>query len=311
MKTLNGQPVSGISPSGGTQNSTYLTRYYGGKLPACADSNYHVSDRLISSGQCGWTNGITDYSNNFDSHYNALQVTLAKQFTKGLSFTANYAWQRATSWASGFSTWSKPAVKGRDGFVRQQQIIIYGGYELPFGRNKPLFGQANPIVNQFIGGWQLSPVLNYSSGLPFTLGYGTCGDQIPGGVPCQVNGNPGAFQSHITGSPGHNLQYFSATDYPLGKSAFSIPGLDQIGNVGRNSVFGPHQFNTDLAVQKNFPIHEVATVQFRTDFYNVFNKINWGTPSSNLDQNGAISNGPFPDGSSHPRQLQFSFRVQF
>jgi hypothetical protein len=170
----------------------------------------------------------------------------------------------------------------------------------------------NGVVNQIIGGWQLSPVLNYSSGLPFTLGYSTCGNQIPGGVPCQVNGNPGAFQHHMTGSPGHSLQYFSATDYPLtGSSFFTKPGLDQIGNVGRNSVFGPHLFNTDLAVQKNFPIREVATVQFRTDFFNVFNYINYGTPGGNLDQNGSISNGPFPDGSSHPRQLQFSLRVQF
>jgi hypothetical protein len=195
--------------------------------------------------------------------------------------------------------------------LRQQQIIIYGLYELPFGRNKMFASNVNGVVNQIIGGWQLSPVLNYSSGLPFTLGYSTCGNQIPGGVPCQVNGNPGAFQSRITGSPGHSLQYFSATDYPLTGPFFTKPGLDQIGNVGRNSVFGPHLFNTDLAVQKNFPIREVATVQFRTDFFNVFNHINYGLPGGNLDQNGSISNGPFPDGSSHPRQLQFSLRVQF
>jgi hypothetical protein len=313
VKALNGQPVLGISPSGGTSITNYLTRYYGGKLPACADPAYRITpaNPLLAGGQCGWTNGITDYSNNFDSHYNALQVSLAKQFSKGLSLNANYAWQRATSYAGGYSTWSKPAVKGRDSQLRQQQIIIYGLYELPFGRNKMFASNVNGVVNQIIGGWQLSPVLNYSSGLPFTLGYSTCGNQIPGGVPCQVNGNPGAFQSRITGSPGHSLQYFSATDYPLTGPFFTKPGLDQIGNVGRNSVFGPHLFNTDLAVQKNFPIREVATVQFRTDFFNVFNHINYGLPGGNLDQNGSISNGPFPDGSSHPRQLQFSLRVQF
>ena len=70
-------------------------------------------------------------------------------------------------------------------------------------------------------------------------------------------------------------------------------------------------FNTDLALQKDFPIHEVASVQFRVDAFNVFNHINFGTPGGNIDQDGAIGNGPFPDGSSHPRQLQFSFRVQF
>src|SRR5206468_10345578 len=124
--------------------------------------------------------------------------------------------------------------------LRQQQIILYGLYQLPFGKNRMFISHANTLVDEIIGGWELSPVLNYSSGLPFTLGYSTCGGQIPGGVPCQVNGNPGAFHSHITGSPGHNLQYFSDKDFPLtGSSSFTKPGLDQIGNVGRNSAFGP------------------------------------------------------------------------
>jgi len=153
-------------------------------------------------------------------------------------------------------------------------------------------------------------VLNYSSDLPFTLSYNSCSTAAPGSVPCMVNGNPGAFRHHITGYPGHGLQYYSATDNPLG-GHFTAPGLDQIGTVGRNSVFGPHFFNTDLAVQKNFPIHEVATVQFRTDAFNVFNHINFGNPGGNIEQPGSIGSGPGIDGTSNPRQLQFSLRVQF
>src|SRR5207245_3012333 len=102
----------------------------------------------------------------------------AKQVTKGLSINAHYAWQGAVSDASGFATWDKRAVKGRDSALRQQQIIVYGLYELPFGRNKPFLGNANGVVNQIVGGWQLSPVLNYSSGLPFTLSYSSCNASI-------------------------------------------------------------------------------------------------------------------------------------
>lgn len=310
VKALNGQPVPGISPTGGTSNSTYLQRYYGGKLPACSASGYAAPDPLIGSGQCGWTNGITDYSNNFDSHYNALQVSLAKQFSHGLSFNANYAWQRATSYQTGFSTWSKRAAKGRDSQLRQQQIIVYGLYELPFGRNKMFGSNVNGLVNEIIGGWELSPVLNYSSGLPFTLSYSSCSTSIPGSAICMVNGNPGEFRHHTTGYPGHGLQYYSASDNPLGVR-FTAPGLDQMGTVGRNSVFGPHFFNTDLAVQKNFPIHEAATIQFRTEAFNVFNHINFGNPGGNIEQPGSIGSGPGIDGTSNPRQLQFSLRVQF
>jgi hypothetical protein len=78
--------------------------------------------------------------------------------------------------------------------------------------------------------------------------------------------------------------------------------------VGRNSVYGPHFFNTDLSVMKSFPIHEAVSIQFRMDAYNVFNYISFGSPSG---VDGTISNGPGKDGTANPRQLQLSLRVQF
>jgi outer membrane receptor protein involved in Fe transport len=304
---------SQVIQNGATSNQTILRRYFGGKLPACSDPAYLNEPGAaaalagLPAGSCGWTNDIGYFGANQDSHFNALQVSLAKQFTRGLSFNANYAWQRGTSWATGFYTWDPRAAKGRDSNIRQQQIIVYGLYELPFGRNKPFLSDANGVVNQIVSGWQISPVLNFSSGLPFTLSYSSCNASIPGSAPCMVNGNPSSFQKHVTGFPGNNLRYFDAQT--LG-TTFTQPGLNQIGNIGRNSVFGPHFFNTDLSLQKNFPVKEKVTLQFRFDAFNVFNHINFGTPSGNIEQAGAINGGPGPNG-ANPRQLQFSARVQF
>jgi hypothetical protein len=304
---------SQVIQNGATSNQTLLRRYFGDKLPACSDPAYLNEPGAaaalagLPSGSCGWTNDIGYFGANQDSHFNALQVSLAKQFTSGLSFNANYAWQRATSWATAFYTWDPRATKGRDSNVRQQQIIIYGLYELPFGRQKPFLSDTNAVVNQIVSGWQISPVLNYSSGLPFTLSYSECNASVPGSAPCMVNGNPSTFQRHITGFPGNNLRYFDAQT--LG-TTFTQPGLNEIGNIGRNSVFGPHFFNTDLSLQKNFSVKEKVTLQFRFDAFNAFNHINFGTPSGNIEQPGAINAGPGPNGAS-PRQLQFSTRVQF
>jgi hypothetical protein len=221
---------------------------------------------------------------------------------------ANYAWQRGTAWQNNFYTWNPRAVKGRDTNIREQQIIIYGLAELPFGRNKLLLSNANAVVNQIVGGWQISPVLNYSSGLPFTLSYSSCNASIPSSAPCLVNGQPSRFHNHITGFPGNSLSYYDKQT--LG-TVFTAPGLDQIGTIGRNSVYGPHFFNTDIAVQKNFPIKESIYFQFRMDAFNAFNHINFGLPGGNIEQNGSITQGPGVDGSANPRQLQFSARVQF
>ena len=227
----------------------------------------------------------------------------------GYSLNANYAWQQAISDATSYSTWDRRAVRGRDGALRQQQVIVYGLFQLPMGRGKMFLNHTSGFINQVVSGFEINPVVTYSSGLPFTLSYGSCSNANVGSAPCYVNGNKNAFHSHVTGIPGNGLQFYDPIK--LGVGTFTAPGVDQIGNVGRNTVFGPHFFNTDLSVQKNFLIREKYTFQLRADGFNAFNHINWGNPNGNIEAGGSISGGPFPNGSTNPRQLQFSARVQF
>ena len=308
--------VTGINASGGTANQTYLSRYYGLKLPACSDPAYNAN---VAAGQaahnapnggCGWNQGITDFSDNLNTSYNALQVTVAKQFAHGYSLNANYAWQKSLDDATNYSSWSLPAVRGRDSVLRQQQVIVYGLFNLPFGHNKQFLSHTNRILDQVVSGIQISPVVNYSSGLPYTL-TAQQGNWVPGSAPRYVNGDPKRLQRHVTGFPGGpgGLKYYDAVN--LNNGVFSIPNLDQIGTAGRTSAFGPNFFNADISVQKDFEIREKLTFQLRADGFNAFNHINWGTPNGNVDQGGSISSGAYPNNTSNPRQLQFSGRVQF
>ena len=271
------------------------------------------------NGGCGWTNGIQYYGDDQDTHYNALQATITKTMAHGYSLNASYAWQKAISEATGYSTWNRAAVRGRDSALRQQQIILYGLLQLPFGRNKQYLSHANSILNQAVSGWEISHVINFSSGLPFTLSYNNCSASNVGAAPCYVSGDSTSFHPQTTGLPGQNLSFYQPfssnaagnTFTSPGEGTFTAPGVDQIGSVGRNSVYGPHFFNTDLSVQKNFTIREGTVFQLRADGFNAFNHINWGTPNGNIQSGGAITSGPFPNSSSNPRQLQFSGRVQF
>ena len=185
----------------------------------------------------------------------------------------------------------------------------------------------------------MSPVLNISSGLPYSLSMANCASSVggsgigdnsghPTAAPCYPVGNPGAFnpKQGAFNPVTHSRPYFSALPAlcpGTGSSSdgFTCPGLDQIGTTGRNSNFGPHFFNTDLAVQKTFPIKESIAATFRMDAFNVFNYISSGTPngnsnSLNIDSNAAITNGIGgngigPVGASSPRQLAFTARVTF
>jgi outer membrane receptor protein involved in Fe transport len=114
---------TGVSANGGTSNTTLLQRYTNGTLAACG------------GGACGWTQGISYYGDDQDTHYNALQTKFTKTFTQGLSLNLNYAYQRGIDTASGFATWDKQAVIGPDQAIRRSAFTSYGLWNLPFGRN--------------------------------------------------------------------------------------------------------------------------------------------------------------------------------
>ncbi len=177
--------------SGGVNNSNYLSRYYGGKLSACMDANYlsiaqlraQNGDPNLQPGMCGWTSGITYQGNNQNTEFDALQITLAQTFSKGLAYTANYQWASAFDEQTGFYTWDHKITHGRDSNTRNQQLTAYGSYDLPFGKGKRYAPGVNHLTDLLIGGYQLSTVLNWSGGLPFSLSYGESSTNVPGSAP--------------------------------------------------------------------------------------------------------------------------------
>jgi hypothetical protein len=328
-KTAGGQSTGLlVGPSGATSNSTLLQRFTNGTLPACG------------GGPCGWTQGISYYGDDQDTHYNALQTKVTKVFTQGLSINLNYAYQRGRDAASSFATWDKQAVIGNDSAIRRSAFTGYGLYRLPFGHGQKFLSNSNSIVSHIVEGFEFSPVFQFQSGLPYSLSYSNCSAVIPSDAPCQPNGNPqNVHQGNLLGTPGlGNVTFFTPqisaadlnyVDPTTGKPSprnlcnattvyggFTCPGLDQIGNIRRNSLFGPKFFNSDLSISKNVTFRERYTAQFRMDAFNAFNHINLGNPNGTIDSSsaGSIGGGPFPagiGGTTNPRQLQFTAHLQF
>lgn len=316
-----------IPANGAVSNANFLRRYYGGSLPACKDAAYsQPTGEGLPAGACGWTQAISYYGDDQDTHYNSLQITVAKQLTHGLQFNSSYAYAHAINFANGYATWDKAPERGNDDYVRRQSWITYGLYELPFGHNERFLGNAPRVVDEVVGGWQVSPIINISSGLPFTLGMNNCGSSVGGtSAPCYPNGKSSSLHTSagkFDAGNHRNSFYKSVTGggslCPGGSAGgFSCPALDQIGTSGRNNAWGPGLWNVDAALQKNFPIHENLFAQFRVDFFNLFNHINPGNPNTgNVDSDGYITNGQPGNaegqpGQASPRQLQFSARIQF
>jgi hypothetical protein len=265
----------------------------------------------------GWTQGQTYYHDGFDTHYNSLQATLDKHFSNGLQFTVRYTWQAAFNYGNNdYATIDKKVVYGRFDDLREQQFQFYGNYNLPFGRNQKFLSGSSKVTNILVSGWQLSPNLSWSSGLPISLSYGECGSDIPNG-PCQPNKAGGILPMKVGSfnTSNHSRNYFKPVDPMLQNGSisgpFSRPFLDQFGNNGRNTYNGPSFFNTDLSIAKNTPIRENITAQFRMDAFNFFNYIAPGNPGNNcVDCAGAGVITGMAIGQS-PRQLEFSVTLLF
>ena len=316
-----GAPVN--TATGATAATNLLQRYYGLSLMACKDANYTspgsgYDNVTLPSGACGWTQSIFFQGDNQNTEYDALQVTLAQTIAKGLEHNINYSWASAFDENSTYWTWDKEATHERDSNVRNQQLVAYGSYDLPFGKGKQFVPGANRVLDLLIGGYQISTVLNWSGGLPFSLNYNEASSNVPGSAPnypSQASGRHMATSlSGITTNSGGTLSrsYYAAQTTNLitdpGTGVFVNPGLDNIGNVGYNSMRGPSFFDEDATITKAFTIHENVVAKFRMDAFNVFNHITAGNPGGNIESAGTIT-GEGQGGA--PRYLDFSLRLQF
>jgi hypothetical protein len=316
---------NGIAADGGVSNANLLKRYYAGTRKACGDANYISiadlqavdGDPFLTSGQCGWTSQIGYYGDDQNTEFDALQVTLAKTMSKGLSTTINYQWASAFADSNNYWTWSHVVTHYRDSNVRGQQLVAYGSYDLPFGRGKQFASDVPRALDYLIGGYQISAVVNWSSGLPFGVSFGNFGgnqdcNHNTGGsaAPCRPNAN-GRLKTSLTKFDpiAHTRSFWQPQ--PTTNGVFSFPGLDVIGNAGNNNYNGPSFFNTDISLAKTFVIWEQVAAVFRFDTFNTFNHINAANPNTtNIFTNGPISSSTASSGAL-PRYLTFSMRVQF
>ena len=304
-----------IAADGGA-NGNLLERYYAAKLPACSDPNYTTpSEPYVTPGMCGWNNSIAYRGDDQNTEFDAMQVTLAQAMKNGITMNANYEWAAAFDEQSGYYTWSHAISHMRDSNVRNQQLTLYGSYDLPFGKGKQYMAGANHATDLLVGGWQLSDVSQWSGGLPFNLGYNECGKNVQTG-PC----DPSAVKrmaTHLTPYVANGKGTGSRTFYPahaLGDGTFVNPGLDHFGSVGINSYRGPRFFGTDLGLTKAFTVWENVAVKFRMDAFNAFNHITAGNPGGNIESIGSIGGEGGGCGQGNdcgPRQLEFSLHVQF
>lgn len=225
-------------------------------------------------------------------NYHGMHVFVNRRFNRGLSFTSSYTFSKAidtNSWpVQDFNRLFDEHSRSDDDrrHISTSSFI----YEPPYLKFR------NKLVNFALGGWQISGILNFQSGNPFTVRTGT--DNLK-------NTYYGA-RPILTGNPylDPNRPRSEAMNAWINKSAFVDPGAGHYG-IGRNMFDNPGSKNLDSSMTKLFHISEAKYFQFRWEMYNAFNWVNLGSPHNTLNdpQFGQITSV----GSMRRMQLSLKF----
>ncbi len=288
--------------------------------------------------------GVVDLLSNFGKYrYNALQTEIRRRFTGGLAFQANYTFSKVLSDIQGDGQArfdplldnAQPELEyARADHDRTHTVNFNANYELPFGNGKRFLNQGG-IVDKIFGGWQLTSIINYSSGTPISI-YDPRGtlnrtgrsgrqtatssltlDQIRDMVRLTIlpNGTITYFDQSILGPNGSatngNVEPTPGTAFPGQQFFVAQPG--QTGNLPRNFLDGPSYFNIDAGLIKNIRFGERFRLQFRAEAFNLLNNTNFFVgEGSGIFSVASTSFGVISPGSTYdPRIMQFAFRFDF
>ena len=285
--------------------------------------------------------GYQIFANDAYSSYNALQATVSRRWGRNY-FQGAYTYSKnidATSTGNtAFNTAyndqsSVNASRGISDFNRPQRLSVSYAYDLPF------FHGATGVTRAALGGWQVSGVSIFQSGLPFSIYDSGAGTAFLGQGSTPLLGAslaPGATVG--SGLSSGDLKQRVANGY-LNASAFTpvpylyypnvapgqcsaVGGPDPSGNtcvtgfgdLGRNIYKGPFEQNWDVSFLKHFKIGERQDVRFAADFFNLWNHTNFGNPTVTDIETASIPNSPFGkivQTNGNPRLIQFSLRYAF
>lgn len=240
------------------------------------------------------------YATDAQSFFNSLQISFEQRTSHGLTIQANYNYAHSVDDSSGYNPsdsvneagmaqnyFNRKGDRGRSAFDIRHSLTFNLLYALPVGRGKAFGSHASGAAAKIIDGWQLSSIGSFHSNVPFTpvLVFDNAGTQsLLNSQRPDIVGNP-YTGSCPNGSPAGTPNCW------FNPSAFALPAAGSFGNAGRNILNGPSFAELDLGVIKETPIGEDMNLEFRAEFFNIFNHPNFAVPTNTVGPNGSGGNG--------------------
>jgi len=239
---------------------------------------------------------ISTLDTNGNAFTNQMQAELTRRMPSGLYIMSNFTWNKSIDnvpiSASPQNPYDAHAERGNSEGVRQLVFNTTATYPLPFG--KKIF-PATGFLKGLIGGWNLSSIATFRSGLPFSVTF----------TPSQAGWY--ATRADATGiSPNIDNANISRWFNP---AAFKIPAPFTFGNSSRDVMFGPGMMKIDAGLVKDVVLHDRYKLNIRFEAFNVPNHPSFGNPSANLSSPSTV--GHIGATSVDNRALQIALKVSY
>jgi hypothetical protein len=225
--------------------------------------------------------------------YALLGYTYARNFDNGFS--------DGVGTNAGATYFPLPGTKNADWGLSQIQLnhnfTASFIYDLPFGKGKRFGSDWNGAVDAVAGGWQINVIQKITSGFPLFLVSSSNGSGV--NFASSLNRPDQTCNGRIS-NPTIN-QFFDT-------SCFQDAAPGKLGNANRTPLYGPGFVNTDFSAVKHFQLRENTGLEFRAEFFNLFNHAQFFTPGQDVDSSDF---GIITQTVNNPRLIQFALKLQF
>ncbi|HEX9425264.1 MAG TPA: TonB-dependent receptor [Pyrinomonadaceae bacterium] len=221
------------------------------------------------------------------SDYHAMQLQFQRRLSNGLQALASYTWSHSIDEASGDTN-----TAGFDPGRASSDFDIRHSFSSAITYNIPTLS-SNALGRAVLGGWSLDTILIARSAAPVNViatqvvlptGFFNIRPNLIQGVPLYINDPTAPGGRRINNSAPTAAQVAAAVCRPItptnARGAFCTPPIGLQGNLGRNALRGFSIWQADLALRRQFKLRERLNLQFRAEFFNVFNHPNFGDPSN-------------------------------
>jgi hypothetical protein len=252
--------------------------------------------------------GVPVFSNIFSQHtignsnYHALQVTVTKRFSEGLQFLGAYTWSKSIDDSSSFESLLHPydrrLSRALSLFDARHRFVFSYVWELPFDHT-PGF---RALPSRLRDGWQVSGITSFQTGFPIRISDAQSDNSLISSFDFENVDQPDMVAPFRRLDPRANDRLF------FDPSSFRLAALGTIGGAPRTVCCGPGINNWDVSVQKITPLTERTSLEFRAEFFNIFNHAQFLNPSGNIQDGedfGRVRRA------RDPRLIQFALKLLF